>query len=63
MQFLAHMTVFKLISKETEYIETISRVLELSRAKPGTIEHEEREVLIVLIRDYEHRTVRSTVLE
>jgi len=57
------MTVFKLVQKEADYIETISRVLVLKTAKPGTIEYEEREFLIVLIKDYEYRKVRSTVLE
>ena len=57
------MTVFKLINKEADFIETISKVLALKPAQPGTIEYEEREFLIVLIKDYEYRKVRSAILE
>lgn len=44
-------------------MQTISRVLELTSAEPGTVEYEEREFLIVLIKDYEYRKVRSAILE
>ena len=49
------MKTFKLINSQTEYLNTLSRSLELIHAKPGTDEFEEREFLLVLIKDYEHR--------
>lgn len=56
------MAIFKIINKESDYIETICRVLELVGAKPGTVEYEEREFLIVLIDDYEYRKLKCRTM-
>ena len=57
------MKLFKLLSKETEYIDTISRSLELYKSEPGTPEHEELQFLLVLIKDYEFRKMQIPVFE
>jgi len=55
--------LFKVISSETEYLETIHRVYKLRNSGPETAEYEEREFLEVLIQDYEYRKMRVPVLE
>jgi len=57
------MKLFKVLSKETEYIETISRTIELCHSVPGSPEHEELQLLIALIKDYEFRKMQIPVLE
>lgn len=57
------MKTFKIISGDQEYLETLSRSIELLHAAPGTAEHAEREFLIVLIRDYEYRMRYQGVME
>lgn len=57
------MKTFKIISTETEYLDTISRSIELIHAKPGTEDFEEREFLLVLIKDYEYRQLLIPVIE
>ena len=61
--FLSDMKLFKLLTKETEYIDTISRSLELCQSKPGSPEHEELQFLLVLIKDYEYRKMQIPVFE
>ena len=57
------MKLFKILTKETEYIETISRSLELFDSVPGSPEHEELQFLLALIKDYEFRKMHITSLE
>jgi len=57
------MKTFKIVNSESEYLETLSRSLELIHAKPGTDDFEEREFLLVLIKDYEHRELRIPVID
>ena len=57
------MKTFKIINSETEYLDTLSRSLELIHAKPGTEDFEEREFLLVLIKDYEYRELRIPVID
>jgi hypothetical protein len=54
------MNLFKIISKQSDYIKAISRSLELYNARPGTIEYEEREFLLVLIQDYEDKLAANS---
>ena len=49
------MKTWKLIDAECEYIEAIINVVNTSHAIAGSIEFEERELLMALIRDYEDR--------
>ena len=57
------MKTFKIINSETEYLNTLSRSLELIHAKPGTEDFEEREFLLVLIKDYEYRELMIPVTD
>jgi hypothetical protein len=54
------MNVFKVINKQRDYIEAISRTLELYNAKPGTIEYLELEFLLALIQDYEDKLAANS---
>ena len=54
------MNVFKIINKQSDYIEAISRSLELYNAKPGSIEYEELEFLLVLIQAYEDKLAANS---
>lgn len=56
------MKIWKIITKETEYIDAMKKVIE-SPAMPGTHEYEEREFLLVLIRDYEEKKTGFRGLE
>ena len=56
------MKLFKLIKDEADYIDILSRSICLLNAKPGTSEFDEREFLLVLMKDYEYRmTERSEI--
>jgi hypothetical protein len=55
--------IFKILSTKTGYIETMCRCLELNDAEPGSEEFEEREILLVLIKDYEFRQLNASVHE
>ena len=55
--------IFKILTTKTDYIETMCRCLELKDAAPGSEEFEEREFLLVLIKDYEFRQVNASVHE
>ena len=57
------MKLFKILTKETEYIDTISRSLELFHSVPGSPEHEELQFLLALIKDYEFRKMQISTLE
>lgn len=57
------MKTFKIIITEADYRETISQARDLFRALPGTEEFEEREFLLVLIKDYEYRTFEVPKIE
>ena len=52
------MKLFKIITTESDYIEVLTRSIRLLRAKPGTLEYEERQLLIALMKDYEYRLVK-----
>ena len=53
------MKLFKIINGEADYIEALSRSLLLINAAPGSIEFQERELLIALIKDYEYRLIHE----
>ncbi|NEU07638.1 hypothetical protein GZH53_04860 [Flavihumibacter sp. R14] len=57
------MKTFKIINKETEYLDTLEQAHRLKDFLPGTDEYEEREFLEILIKDYEFRMMRVPVLE
>lgn len=50
------MKTWKILSNDAEYMDAMSKVLD-NPARPGTCEYEEREFLLVLIRDYEDRNM------
>ena len=50
------MKLWKLISNNLEYKEALNKAIETISVEPGTLEFEEREFLIVLIKDYEERS-------
>ena len=49
---------WKVINNETEYQKTLNRAVHLFHAEPGTPEDEELGVLLLLIKDYEDRTIK-----
>ena len=50
------MKIWKLISNRAEYTDALIKAIETGSTKPGTEEFEEREFLLVLIKDYEERS-------
>jgi hypothetical protein len=54
------MKLFKIINTECDYIEMLSRSISLLNAKPGTSGFEERQLLLALMKDYEHRLVQNS---
>jgi len=50
------MKLWKLISNKAEYLEALNKAIETVSVEPGTPDFEEREFLLVLIKDYEERT-------
>lgn len=50
------MKVWKLINNKSEYTEALNKAITTISADPGTDEFEEREFLLVLIKDYEERS-------
>ena len=57
------MELFKIIARDTDYMETIYRVYQLRNSVEGTEEYEEREFLQVLIKDYEYRKLNAAIYE
>jgi len=49
---------WKVIKTETEYKKVLKRAMEIFHAEPGTPEDEELALLLVLIKDYEDRTIQ-----
>lgn len=54
------MKIWKLINNKSEYKDALNKAIDTYSAEPGTEEFEEREFLLVLIKDYEERS-RSNV--
>lgn len=50
------MKMWKLINNRSEYTDALVKAIETVSAEPGTDEFEEREFLLVLIKDYEERS-------
>lgn len=50
------MKIWKLINNRSEYTEALNKAIDTISAVPGTLEFEEREFLLVLIKDYEERS-------
>ena len=57
------MKLFKIITHDTDYMETVSRVYQLRNSLAGTAEYEEREFLEVLLKDYEYRRLGVAIYE
>lgn len=57
------MKTWKLINKESEYIEALTKAIDTYHVAPGTDEYEEREFLLVLIKDYEAKYVQVKTVE
>jgi HTH-type transcriptional regulator / antitoxin HigA len=49
------MKTWKLLNSEIEYRKALSKAFNGFPPEPGTLEYEEREFLLVLIKDYEER--------
>jgi len=49
---------WKVIKTENEHRKAIKRAMEIFHAEPGTPEDDELGVLLVLIKDYEDRTIK-----
>jgi HTH-type transcriptional regulator/antitoxin HigA len=50
--------VWKVIKTANEHRKAIKRAMEIFHAEPGTPEDDELGVLLVLIKDYEDRTIK-----
>lgn len=53
---LINMKTWKILSNDSEYMDAMNKVID-NPALPGTCEYEEREFLLVLIRDYQDRNM------
>lgn len=49
---------WKVIKTETEYKKALKRAMEIFHAEPNTPEDDELGVLLLLIKDYEDRTIK-----
>lgn len=49
------MKTWKLLNKKREYQEALIKAFNTFPPEPGTVEYEEREFLLVLIKDYEDK--------
>ena len=49
------MKTWKLLKKDAEYREALNKAFNTFPPEPGTLEFEEREFLLVLIKDYEDK--------
>lgn len=49
---------WKVIKTEKEHKKAVKRAMEIFHAEPGTIEDDELGVLLLLIKDYEDRTIK-----
>ncbi|MCH5720600.1 helix-turn-helix domain-containing protein [Niabella hibiscisoli] len=49
---------WKVIKTENEHRKAVKRAMEIFHAEPGTAEDDELGVLLVLIKDYEERTIK-----
>jgi HTH-type transcriptional regulator/antitoxin HigA len=54
---------WKVIKTEKEHKKAVKRAMEIFHAEPGTSEDDELGVLILLIKDYEDRTVKMPELD
>jgi HTH-type transcriptional regulator/antitoxin HigA len=54
---------WKVIKTEKEHKKAVKRAMEIFHAEPGTPEDDELGVLILLIKDYEDRTVKMPELD
>ncbi len=54
---------WKIIKTETEYKKAVKRAMEIFHAEPNTSEDDELGVLLLLIKDYEDRTVKMPQLD
>ncbi|MGN6194996.1 MAG: helix-turn-helix domain-containing protein [Ginsengibacter sp.] len=54
---------WKVIKTEKEHKKAVKRAMEIFHADPGTPEDDELGVLILLIKDYEDRTVKMPELD
>ena len=54
---------WRVIKTEKEHKKAVKRAMEIFHAEPGTPEDDELGVLILLIKDYEDRTVKMPELD
>jgi len=54
---------WKLIKSEKEHQKAIARAMEIFHAEPGTPEDDELGVLLLLIKDYEDKTVKMPEID
>lgn len=54
---------WKIIKTETEHKKAVKRAMEIFHAEPNTPEDDELGVLLLLIKDYEDRTVKMPQLD
>jgi len=54
---------WKVIKTEREHRKAVKRAMEMFHAEPGTPEDDELGVLILLIKDYEDRTVKMSEID
>lgn len=54
---------WKLLESETEYKNALKRTIEIFHAEPHTPEDDELGILLLLIKDYEDRTVKMPEID
>ena len=54
---------WKVIRTETEHKKAVKRAMEIFHVEPGTPEDDELGVLLLLIKDYEDRTVKMPKID
>jgi HTH-type transcriptional regulator/antitoxin HigA len=54
---------WKVIKTEKEHKKAVKRAMEIFHAEPGTPEDDELGVLLLLVKDYEDRTVKMPELD
>ncbi len=54
---------WKIVKTETEHAQAVERAMEIFHAAPNTPEYDELGVLLLLIKDYEDRTVKMPELD
>lgn len=53
----------KVIKTEKEHKKAVRRAMEIFHAEPGTVEDDELGVLLLLIKDYEDRTIKMPEID